>query len=100
MKDLTSWIALLFAAGCVIVYVAIRIGYDAGGLVGSVSDRAYEVRMLTVDVPPTTETIAVEQDLLNEMAAQAWELVTVLPAPTEKGAQQQVKLFYFRRADD
>lgn len=71
MKDLTSWIALLFAAVCVIVYVAIRIGYDAGGLVGGVPDQPYEVRMLTVDLPPTAETVAVERELLNEMAVQA-----------------------------
>ncbi|QDU41155.1 hypothetical protein Mal4_55200 [Maioricimonas rarisocia] len=100
MKDLTSWIAILFAACCVIAYVVIQIGYDAGDLVRGSAEEAYEVRMLTVDLPPTAETVAVEQKLLNEMAAQEWELITVLPTPAEAGASQQVKFFYFRQADD
>ncbi|MFG0334953.1 MAG: hypothetical protein ACF8TS_16475 [Maioricimonas sp. JB049] len=100
MKDLTSWIAILFAVCCVIAYVVIQIGYDAGDLLGGTAEETYEVRMLTLDFPPTAETVAVEQKLLNEMAAQAWELITVLPAPLEGESAQQVKFFYFRQADD
>lgn len=100
MKDLTSWIAILFAACCVIGYVAIRFGGDAAGLVEQTPAGAYAVRMLTVDVPPTEETVAVEQKLLNEMATQAWELITVLPAPAGEDTDRQVKFFYFRQADE